>query len=202
MIFFVFIFHLLSHKLFKSHCFISPVSPPPLLKLHQRPLLFALTLSFIFRQLLTCRLYSWEQIWSQPVCFLSILSLMNDWNSKQTQSSCVLWLLPPPPAFVSFPPSPPLQKTVRKVRGVVSHFSDILPHFQHFLLLSPPHPAKSPVLFICLIEHLLLTYFLTSPPFFFIIIFPLSPSKIFGTTFFLPPPSAPMSICFSVLFLV
>lgn len=71
-----------------------------------------------------------------------------------------------------FHPPLPLQKTVRKVRGVVSHFSDILPHFQHFLLLSPPPPAKSPILFICLIENLLLTYFLTSPPFFFIVIFP------------------------------
>lgn len=80
------------------------------------------------------------------------VSVLNVWDSLWMQPSCLLWLLLPSSAFVSFLPSAALQKTIRKVRGVASHFSDLLPavlHIPpHFLLLSPPPPAaRLPVLF-------------------------------------------------------
>lgn len=64
---------------------------------------------------------------SAPSFFIcSLHSSISCWPADCTQPSCVLWLLPPSSVLLSPPPplsSAALQKTIRKVRGVASHFS-------------------------------------------------------------------------------
>lgn len=67
----------------------------------------------------------WNSI-STSFFICSLHSSISCWPADCTQPSCVLWLLPPSSVLLSPPPplsSAALQKTIRKVRGVASHFS-------------------------------------------------------------------------------
>lgn len=65
------------------------------------------------------------------LCFLAVLVFVNFWDSPQTQPSCLLWLLPPSSAFVSFSIPCFTEDSQKGERCWVPFL--ILPHFLHFL---------------------------------------------------------------------